>query len=441
MTPVEFGWLTVICWSAAIVFCAALTLLLVLGKWINRHDLWAVSTCLLLTGGAYAQSQRQLADLSPANLLPGTPKSAPVSANPTAADATAIVHCQSSGRQWGGSAVHIEYRGSRLLVTNRHVAEGANAITLRFPSGRSYRASRLGFDRAGADLALLSATEAKDEPCVTVSSRAPRDGESILLIGYPAGRGPLTRKGSFRGYSAGHGTTDVPVTGGDSGGGLFLTDGTLAGLTNSYRPDYPGQPAGFGQGPTHAQLSAFIRLQCGPGGCPPSPSPRGRSPRSGGSPDPFDPRYQAPPPPLTPKQPDADPDDIVARKKRLDEMIERLGKISAPPLPSPALPSGTDDSRAIRESIARLEKLIESRKPVPGPKGESGPSGPKGDRGDPGKDYDPSLVADVQAMKDEIARLKGQRFKVELVDATGKVVQTDDFGPDRPLRIRLRPVE
>lgn len=173
----------------------------------------------------------------------------------TVADAVAHVLTDASR---GGSAVHI---GRGRFLTNAHVVEGARRVSLRLPSGRTYQGQVQAVAAGGVDVAGVLAPGAAGEPAVKLAAASPRVGQAIWLVGYPAGRGPTSRKGTFRGYlrmGPGYGATDVAVTGGDSGGGLFLEDGSLAGLTSMYVPTHPGQPAGTGNGPTHAQLTAFL---------------------------------------------------------------------------------------------------------------------------------------------------------------------------------------
>lgn len=318
------------------------------------------------------------------SLLPGSIQGA------TVAEATALIHCETGA---AGSAVHVEYAGRRVLLTNRHVVDRSRLATLHFPSGRTYRGVVAAIDSTGVDLALVDAPCA-GEPCVRLSDRPPRVGESIWLVGYPAGRGPTSRRGSFRGWAMGDQVTDVPVTGGDSGGGLFLTDGTLAGLTARYQ----GQASsGCGQGPTHTQLACFLRVQCGPSGCPP---PRYQSPAPG--PSPFDPRIQSPSPRTDPTPRPDRADDLADLRKRLDDAISRLEQSAGKPGPKGGPGKNGQDGR-------------------PGP---PGPPGKDGAPGPPGASADESRILSLEA---RIVALERQLQSVS--------------PQSRPQRVRVVPAE
>lgn len=349
----------------------------------------------------------------------------------TAADAVAHVQCDTG---FGGSAVHV---GGGRFLTNRHVVAGARRVSLRLPGGSTYSGTVQAVDRHGVDLAAVLAPGAAGEPAARLAAAAPRVGQAVYLIGYPRGRGPTSRKGTFRGYlrsTPAYGMTDVAVTGGDSGGGLFLADGSLAGLTSMYMPSYQGQPSGSGNGPTHAQVCDFLCRQCGPGGCRPfgglaPPPPRMREYRErapGGAPDPFAPDIQAPPPDLAPPAAPAPPP-------------------AAPPAPPPGTAPERDRTGEalgrLQSKLDRLERLLDERQARPGPAGEKGPrgeagqrgpagppgaagppgppgkdgkdgkDGPPGPAGPAGKDGAPADVGRLKAVEDELARLRSERAR------------------------------
>jgi len=76
-----------------------------------------------------------------------------------------------------------------------------------------------------------------------------------------------------------------------------------------------------------------------------------------------------------------------------------------------------------------------------GARGERGPIGPQGEegpQGEAGKDADPSRLL---FLEQEVARLRNTRLVAELLDEKGEVKQRVEFGPDKPLRLKLVPVK
>lgn len=96
--------------------------------------------------------------------------------------------------------------------------------------------------------------------------------------------------------------------------------------------------------------------------------------------------------------------------------------------------------------------------PIPGPSGEDGkpgpqgatgpqgPAGPTGPAGPPGKDapsIDVTLImASINALKEEnaalkaeIAKVRDQRYQLDLMDIKGNVKKTVEFGRDQPLKL------
>ncbi len=300
------------------VFCLLIPLLsAAVREWWRGRKGWALLLAVLLAGTAQAQ---------------------------TVADATVKIECVGSC----GSGVNLRlHDGKRVIVTCRHVAEGQRTVAVRFPGGRSYTARVVAIDQH-ADLALVSAEVSESDPSVLLSPRAPEVGEPIWLVGHPRGIGPNCRRGTFRGYihcrdtftQAGYGATDIMSTGGDSGGGIYRADGTLCGILSM-----GSGSVSHGNGPTWHQVKAFVDRQCWgtspirPGRVPAMPPAGGLGPQA--------------------RPPSAGP---------------------AGPAPATATPAG-DDFQGLRDSISRLEKLIESRKPIPGAKGETGRDGPPGKDG------------------------------------------------------------
>jgi serine protease Do len=138
-----------------------------------------------------------------------------------------------------GSGVIISPDG--YIVTNHHVVDGAEQITVDFTDRRSFSAKLVGTDQP-SDLAVLK-IDAKDLPVLTLAdSDKVRVGDIVLAVGNPLGIGQtvtsgiISAKGRHTGLSDGSFEdflqTDAPINQGNSGGALVNTGGDLVGINS-----------------------------------------------------------------------------------------------------------------------------------------------------------------------------------------------------------------
>ncbi|MBQ8001162.1 MAG: trypsin-like peptidase domain-containing protein [Ruminococcus sp.] len=136
-----------------------------------------------------------------------------------------------------GSGVIIDSTG--YIVTNHHVIEGAQKITVTLRSGESYDAQLLGSD-SQIDLALLK-IEAQDlTAAVFGNSDSLKVGQRTVAIGNPLGQlggsvtegiiSALDRDVVVDGQTMSLLQTDTAINPGNSGGGLFDAQGSLIGI-------------------------------------------------------------------------------------------------------------------------------------------------------------------------------------------------------------------
>lgn len=139
-----------------------------------------------------------------------------------------------------GSGVIISADG--YIVTNNHVIEDAEEITVTLKSGKDYKATLVGTDEK-TDIAVLK-IEAKDlTPATFGDSDSVAVGESIIVVGNPLGnlggsvtKGIISAKG--REIEVENQTMtllqiDAAVNPGNSGGALFNLNGELVGVVNA----------------------------------------------------------------------------------------------------------------------------------------------------------------------------------------------------------------
>ena len=128
------------------------------------------------------------------------------------------------------------------ILTNHHVVDGADEISVALSDRRELTASIVGKDEL-SDLALLK-IDSEDLPVAKIgSSKRLEVGEWVLAIGSPFGfelsvtAGIVSAKGrSLPGNSSGNYVpfiqTDVAINPGNSGGPLFNMDGEVVGINS-----------------------------------------------------------------------------------------------------------------------------------------------------------------------------------------------------------------
>lgn len=138
-----------------------------------------------------------------------------------------------------GSGVIVSNEG--YVLTNHHVIDGAEEITVELTDHRTYNARLIGSDPP-SDLAVLKIDE-NNLPVLTMgNSDQARVGDMVLAIGNPLGleqtvtAGIISAKGRSTGLSDGSFEdflqTDAPINQGNSGGALVSATGELIGINS-----------------------------------------------------------------------------------------------------------------------------------------------------------------------------------------------------------------
>jgi serine protease Do len=130
---------------------------------------------------------------------------------------------------------------SGLIVTNRHVVEGAFDVTVMLPDGTALPAKLRGAGRT-IDIALIEVTPPKPLPTVTWGdSDKVRVGDQVLAVGNPLGVGESVSSGivsaknrdildtPFDDFIQ----TDAAINHGNSGGPLFNPRGEVIGVNTA----------------------------------------------------------------------------------------------------------------------------------------------------------------------------------------------------------------
>ena len=143
---------------------------------------------------------------------------------------------------------------SGIVVTNNHVIDGADEITVTLQDNISLKATLIGRDER-TDIAVLKVSTDKPLPSVEFGdSDHSRVGDWVLAIGNPFGLGGSVTAGivSARGRDIQQGPydnfiqTDAAINRGNSGGPLFNMDGEVIGINTAiYSPSGGSIGIGF----------------------------------------------------------------------------------------------------------------------------------------------------------------------------------------------------
>src|SRR5437667_5373451 len=138
-----------------------------------------------------------------------------------------------------GSGVIVNANGD--ILTNHHVVDGADQITVEMPNRKTYSAKLLGSDPP-SDLAVLKIA-ASNLPILSLGdSDRVRVGDICLAVGNPLGIGETVTAGIISAKSRSTGLsdgsfedflqTDAAINQGNSGGALVNTRGELVGINS-----------------------------------------------------------------------------------------------------------------------------------------------------------------------------------------------------------------
>ena len=157
---------------------------------------------------------------------------------------------QTPKREGAGSGVIISTDG--YIVTNNHVVEGADELTVTLNDNKEYSARIIGTDKT-TDLALIKIT-ASNLPALPIGdSDKLKVGEWVLAVGNPFNLNSTVTAGIVSAKARSLGAngiesfiqTDAAINAGNSGGALVNTKGELVGI-NAMLYSQTGSYSGYG---------------------------------------------------------------------------------------------------------------------------------------------------------------------------------------------------
>ena len=157
---------------------------------------------------------------------------------------------QTPKRTAAGSGVII--RSDGYIVTNNHVVEGADELTVTLSDNKEYSARIIGTDKT-TDLALIK-IDGRNLPAIEIAnSDQVKVGEWVLAIGNPLGLNNTVTAGIISAKARTLGAngvesfiqTDAAINAGNAGGALVNTNGQLVGI-NAMLYSQTGSYSGYG---------------------------------------------------------------------------------------------------------------------------------------------------------------------------------------------------
>jgi S1-C subfamily serine protease len=174
------------------------------------------------------------------------------------------------GQQAQGSG--FVYDDAGHVVTNDHVVDGADSVTVKFSNGAAYKAHVVGTD-ASTDLAVLQVDAPKSllHSLALGDSSAVKVGDGVVAIGSPFGLENSVTSGIVSGLNReitapnnfaidGAIQTDAAINHGNSGGVLLNTSGQVIGVTAQIKSESGGnEGVGFAI-PSNTVRSVVVQL-------------------------------------------------------------------------------------------------------------------------------------------------------------------------------------
>lgn len=173
-----------------------------------------------------------------------------------AIDSVVSITCSTNGTGSSGTGVIMTKRG--YIITNAHVVEGADSITVLLTDGRTFPARIAGSDGV-SDLAVLFIEADNLTPAEFGDSSSLRVGDAVVAIGDPLGvelRGTMTdgiisainRDITVAGRTMSLIQTTAALNSGNSGGPLLNCYGQVIGINTMKVGDYASQAGVEGLG-------------------------------------------------------------------------------------------------------------------------------------------------------------------------------------------------
>jgi S1-C subfamily serine protease len=217
----------------------------------------ALALALVAVVGVAVVSQGGFAPQATAQAVRAAPVALAAPASSVAAVAQSVGPAVVSVRTNQGLGSGVIYDGQGYILTNAHVVEGAQSITIGLVDGRHFSGKVVGSD-SGFDVAVIKIDGSNLPTAQLGSSSALQVGQDVVAIGNPFGFDHTLTTGVVsalnRPVSEGQGSynqpmiqTDAAINPGNSGGPLLDLNGQVIGINTlvAAPQGFPAQGLGF----------------------------------------------------------------------------------------------------------------------------------------------------------------------------------------------------
>lgn len=193
----------------------------------------------------------------------------------TVRDSVVLVEGDTSSGGVQGSGFVYSFADRMIVITNYHVVEGTNSLSVTFSDGDGYAARVLGTDPY-ADLAVISVDNApanEFKPVEIANSSPLRVGDQVIAIGNPYGLvgsattgivsavGRTITEDTAGGFAIANVIqTSAPINPGNSGGPLLNVLGNVVGITTAIVSDSQGLGFAVPSSTILREISSLISL-------------------------------------------------------------------------------------------------------------------------------------------------------------------------------------
>ena len=190
-------------------------------------------------------------------------------------DSVVLVEGDTSSGGVQGSGFVYSFADRMIVITNYHVVEGTNSLSVTFSDGDGYAARVLGTDPY-ADLAVISVDNApanEFKPVEIANSSPLRVGDQVIAIGNPYGLvgsattgivsavGRTITEDTAGGFAIANVIqTSAPINPGNSGGPLLNVLGNVVGITTAIVSDSQGLGFAVPSSTILREISSLISL-------------------------------------------------------------------------------------------------------------------------------------------------------------------------------------
>jgi S1-C subfamily serine protease len=133
------------------------------------------------------------------------------------------------GKVAQGSGFFVKLEGKRWILTNRHVVQGAEEVSVA-PQGKNPKRARSYKISPDLDLAVVECPTDLEAKALPLAKRQPNPGTEVFALGFPLGIANVISRGIVGAAEDKYFLFDAPISSGNSGGPVVDRAGEVIGV-------------------------------------------------------------------------------------------------------------------------------------------------------------------------------------------------------------------